>query len=231
MRRRLLTLLASVPALATALVTVTALGTPAPAAAAHIEARNPIVFVHGWNGDSFNWATMIGRLRADGYAASELFAWDYNHSQSNAVTAQQLGQFVDQVRARTGASQVDVVSHSMGGLNSRHWVKFLGGAAEVDDWVNLGGPNHGTTAASLCFWDVSCFQMRAGSSFLRQLNSGDETPGAVQYTTVWSPCDEVINPDTSTVLSGATNVRTGCVGHIGLLADPGAYAAVRSAVG
>jgi triacylglycerol lipase len=224
MRPRLLTLLTLVAAAAL-------LGTPAPAVAAEVQARNPIVFVHGWNGDSWNWAAMIDRLRADGYSSGELFAWDYNHSQSNTVTAQQLGQFVDQVLARTGAAQVDVVSHSMGGLNSRHWVKFLGGAAKVDDWVNLGGPNHGTTAASLCWWDLSCFEMRAGSSFLAQLNSGDETPGAVQYTTVWSPCDEVINPDTSTVLSGAVNVQTSCVGHLGLLTDSGAYAAVRAAVG
>jgi len=118
----------------------------------------------------------------------------------------------------------------MGGLNTRWWVKFLGGSAMVDDWVNLGGPNHGTTAASLCFWEVSCFEMRAGSSFLTQLNSGDETPGVVQYTTIWSPCDEIVNPDSSTLLSGATNLQTWCVGHLGLLTDWGAYTAVRLAV-
>ena len=229
MRRRLLVLLA-VLAATTANTASAALAAPANAAPAQVQARNPVVFVHGWNGDSWNWATMIDRLRADGYSAGELFAWDYDHTQSNAVIAQQLGQFVDGVLALTGASQVDVVSHSMGGLNSRYWVKFLGGADKVDDWVNLGGPNHGTTAASLCFWDVSCFEMRAGSTFLAQLNSGDETPGAVQYTTVRSPCDEVINPDTSTVLSGATNVQTFCVGHLGLLADWGAYLTVRSAL-
>lgn len=157
-------------------------------------------------------------------------AWSYNTSQPNAVTAQQLGQFVNAVLAATGAGQVDLVSHSMGGLNTRYWVKFLGGDARVDDWVNLGGPNHGTGAASLCFWETSCFEMRAGSGFLSQLNSGDETPGTVQYTTIWSPCDEIINPDTSTVLSGATNVQVGCVGHLSLLTDWGAYTVVRAAV-
>lgn len=225
MHRRLLALLALLTA-------TTALAVPAQALAApQVQARNPIVFVHGWNGSASNWSTMIDRLRGDGYSSGELFAWNYNTAQSNATTAQQLGQFVDGVLAATGASQADLVSHSMGGLNTRYWVKFLGGTGKVDDWVNLGGPNHGTTAASVCFWNVSCFEMRAGSTFLSQLNSGDETPGVVQYTTVWSPCDEVINPDTSTVLSGATNIQTWCVGHLGLLVDWGAYVAVRSAVG
>jgi hypothetical protein len=53
---------------------------------------------------------------------------------------------------------------------------------------------------------VSCREMLPGSSFLRALNSGDETP--VRYGTLWSPCDEIINPDTSVILSGATNART-----------------------
>jgi triacylglycerol lipase len=35
--------------------------------------------------------------------------------------------------------------------------------------------------------------MRIGSKFLGKLNAGDETPGAVNYGTWWSPCDEIIN--------------------------------------
>jgi triacylglycerol lipase len=48
----------------------------------------------------------------------------------------------------------------------------------------------------------------AGLVVPARLNSRDETPGAVRYGTLWSPCDEIINPDTSVILSGATNART-----------------------
>jgi triacylglycerol lipase len=72
--------------------------------------------------------------------------------------------------------------------------------------------------------------MLPGSSFLDALNSGDETPGTVRYGTFWSPCDEIINPDTSVILSGATNTRTGCIGHVSLLASPSVYAGVRDFV-
>ncbi|MEK7247148.1 MAG: lipase, partial [Chloroflexota bacterium] len=73
-------------------------------------------------------------------------------------------------------------------------------------------------------------QMLPGSRFLHQLNSGDETPGAVTYGTWWSPCDELINPDTSTILSGATNTQTACMAHSDLRTDATVYGQVRNFV-
>ena len=61
---------------------------------------------------------------------------------------------------------------------------------------------------------ASCRGMLPGSSFLRAHNSGDE----------------IINPDTSVILSGATNGRTAWIGHISLLASPRVYAGVRDFV-
>jgi triacylglycerol lipase len=72
--------------------------------------------------------------------------------------------------------------------------------------------------------------MRPGSSFLSQLNSGDESPGAVRYGTWWSPCDSVINPDSSVPVAGATNTQTACLGHSDLYADATVYGQVRAFV-
>ena len=72
--------------------------------------------------------------------------------------------------------------------------------------------------------------MIPGSSFLNQLNSGDETPGAVNYGTWWSSCDELINPDTSTILSGASNTNVGCLSHSGVKDSAAVYAQVREFV-
>ena len=72
--------------------------------------------------------------------------------------------------------------------------------------------------------------MIPGSSFLNQLNSGDETPGAVNYATFWSPCDELINPDQSVILSGATNTQTACMAHSDLRTDANVYTGVRNFV-
>jgi triacylglycerol lipase len=197
--------------------------------AASASAHDPILFVHGWNSSSSAWNTMVSRFSADGWTSSELDNWSYNWHQSNATTASQISSKVDSILAATGATKVDIVSHSMGGLSSRYYLKNLGGTAKVDDWVSLGGPNHGTNTANFCF-DTSCVEMRQGSSFLSALNSGDETPGAVHYGTFWSPCDEVINPDSSVSLSGATNTETACLEHSALHEDAGVYGMVREFV-
>jgi len=204
----------------------TVLGMALPAAAS---AHDPILFVHGWNSSSSTWNTMVSRFQADGWTASELNNWSYNWHQSNATTAADIGNKVNSILAATGATKVDIISHSMGGLSSRYYLRNLGGDQKVDDWVSLGGPNHGTDTANFCF-DASCVEMRQGSSFLKALNSGDETPGAVTYGTWWSPCDEVINPDSSVSLSGATNTQTACMSHSSLHEDAGVYAQVREFV-
>lgn len=191
--------------------------------------RNPILFVHGFSSSGTVWSTMISRFKNDGWTSGELFNWSYDTAQSNSVTAELIRQKVDGILAQTGASRVDIISHSMGGLSSRSYLKNLGGDLKVDAWVSLGGPNHGTNFANACY-TTSCGEMRQGSSFLTALNSTDETPGAVRYGTWWSPCDEIINPDTSVLLSGAVNTQTGCLSHGGLLYSATVYAQVRDFV-
>lgn len=212
------------------LLGVVVAGIAALAPAATATAVEPILFVHGWNSSGSIWNTMIGRFQADGWTAAQTNNWSYNTAQSNVTTAGQVNTKVDQIRAATGAAKVDIISHSMGGLNTRYYLKNLGGAAEVDEWVSLGGPNHGTQTAYACFWNTSCFEMQPGSSFLTNLNAGDETPGAVNYGTWWSPCDEIINPDSSVLLSGASNTQTACMGHSALYSDLTVYNQVRNFV-
>ncbi len=195
--------------------------------ASHVD---PILFVHGYTSNASAWDTMKARFQADGWESDRLYAYTFSSTQSNATIAQAVKQRVDEIRAATGAAKVDIVTHSMGGLSSRYYIKNLGGQSTVDDWVSLGGPNHGTTWAYGCFFISPCNQMIPGSSFLNALNSGDATPGSVTYGTWWSPCDELINPDTSTILSGATNTQTSCMSHSSLRTDLTVYGQVRDFV-
>jgi triacylglycerol lipase len=190
-------------------------------------AQDPILFVHGWSESATVWNTMIGRFEKDGYAKSSLSAYSYNTSQSNKVDAEtEVKSHVESLLKATGATKVDIIAHSMGSLNTRWYIKFLGGESKVDDWVSLGGPNHGTETANTCS-QTACIEMRVGSTFLSELNAGDETPGTVTYGTWWSPCDEIINPDSSVALTGATNNKTACLTHNALMTDETVYKGVR----
>lgn len=210
--------------LAVALATV-ALLAPAGMAAAY----DPILFVHGWSENESAWTTMIDNFEEEGWTSEELHNWRYNTSQSNATTAREVAAKVEEILRRTGAEQVDLVTHSMGGLSTRYYLKNLGGTEDVDDWVSLGGPNHGTSTAYFCF-STACTEMRPGSRFLTALNEEDETPGSTSYGTFWSSCDEIINPDESVLLSGATNTEIGCVGHIAMLSNTSVFEDVRDFV-
>ncbi|MFP8963973.1 esterase/lipase family protein [Streptomyces nanhaiensis] len=208
-----------------------ALVVPLTPATAQANASEPVVFVHGFAGKSGQFSTMTGNFRANGYSADQLYVFGYDSFRSNATIAGRLSDYIDGVLKQTGASKVDIVTHSMGGLSSRYYIKNLGGAGRVDDWVSIGGPNNGTAIAGFCSLLItSCKEMRAGSDFLRNLNAGDPTPGNVRYTTFRSPCDLVINPVDSTILDGADNRRTACLGHIGMISNTGVINAVRDVV-
>ncbi|WP_371658197.1 esterase/lipase family protein [Streptomyces sp. NBC_00280] len=225
MQRRMRRVTAAVSAVVSSILLSLSL-TAAPAQAA---THNPIVFVHGISSSSSSWNDWVADFKADGYTASELDAWSYSWSQSNVTTAQQLATEVKRVLAATGASKVDLVVHSMGALSARYYLKNLGGTAYVDDFVSAAGVNHGTTVASWCAWlYTSCSEMYTGSSFLTSLNSGDETPGSVSYASYWSNCDDALTPDTTAILSGATNVEVGCISHDEMNNDYGVYTQVRN---
>jgi triacylglycerol lipase len=192
--------------------------------------HDPILFVHGFMGNRDTFSKMIERFKNAGWPSGRLFNWTYDWKQSNITIASLIQAKVNALRTRTGASQVDIITHSMGGLSSRYYLKFLGGTTYVEDWVSLGGPNHGTKIANGCNW-TSCQQMRAGSSFLTTLNAGDETPGATNYLAYRSSCDWVIRPSSSVYLTGAANLPTSdpnattypCPGHSGLHKDAAVF--------
>jgi triacylglycerol lipase len=123
------------------------------------------------------------------------------------VSAQAVCDQIDEIRNRTGAATVDVVGHSQGALAVRYCVKYQGGLTKVTTMVSLGGPNYGTDRGSLVCQVIACRQMRPGSSFLAELNAGDDTPGTVRYYHV-SSLEEFggLNGEAVPLADGATNV-------------------------
>jgi triacylglycerol lipase len=228
--------LAALPLAGAALAVLTACGSitdPAGPDGARLAKRRPrtahapVLFVHGWNANATTWTTMVGRFKKDGWTSAELATFSYNTAQSNATTAAIIGGKVDSILAATGAARVEIVTHSMGALSARYYVRNLGGDGKVDALVSLGGPNHGTTTAYACL-QTACREMQPGSAFLTALNATDETWGTPRYATWWSPCDEVINPRSSTPLDGATNTQTACMTHSQLHEDATVYTQVRT---
>jgi triacylglycerol lipase len=110
------------------------------------------------------------------WTSAELANWSYNFHHVQCEHRRDHSPEGRLDPRRYGATKVDIITHSMGTLSARYYVRNLGGDGKVDALVSLGGANHGTSTANLCF-DASCVEMRPNSTFLTNLNSIDETWG------------------------------------------------------
>jgi triacylglycerol esterase/lipase EstA (alpha/beta hydrolase family) len=239
--RRLLVVVAVLAA------TLVAIVSPAPASAA--PRKDPVVIVPGFTTGpvvATGYLPLRDRLRRAGYDATLISYPDYGLGDIRTNSAR-LASTVAAVKARTGAARVDLVSHSMGGLVSRYYVKDLGGAAHVDSLIMLGTPNYGTNLANVaefltfgsCIGITSCEQMARGSSFLHALNAGDDTIGNVRYTSIATKVDLVVTPYTTSFLANDGNIANVTVqqqcwarlpGHLGLIFDGAVIGGVRDAL-
>jgi triacylglycerol esterase/lipase EstA (alpha/beta hydrolase family) len=145
--------------------------------------------------------------------------------------------------ARRKRGKIDVVGLSQGALQPRWAIRWWPDVRKrVDDYVAMAGTNHGAI-----FGDLACahecapalWQQRTTASFLAALNAGDETPGKVSYTSVYSLTDEIIQPvapEPTAALEGAANIAVQdiCpgryVGHVQSAADAAYYAVVLDAL-
>ena len=196
------------------------------------EHPRPVVLVHGtFLNRQANWSTYVPLLRNEGYC---VFAITYGVtadapwpiSVMGGVrpiedSAHQLRGFVDEVLAATGAEQVDLVGHSQGTLMPNYYVKFLGGAEKVQNYVSLaplwqgsrvnGGlagldPRQQDVIGGAC---PACLQMDPGSDLIAKMGEGGSpyAPG-VQYTNIMTRYDDIVTPYTSGYVTGpqATNI-------------------------
>jgi triacylglycerol lipase len=209
-----------------ALAAALGVGNLLPAGPAEAQsASNPVVLVHGWNGSTSSMATLKSRFEAQGRQAFSI----QMPGQNNVTNAQALATFINSVKAQTGATQVDLVSHSMGGLSTRYYIKSLGGGANVAQYVSLGSPHYGLLLA--CFLPTgSGGQMCTWSSFLSSLNSGDDTPGSMLYTTIYSTSDELVPNSSSRLDGGACFKSVSGVSHSGLTQNATVFTHVLAAV-
>ena len=192
--------------------------------------HDPILFVHGNGGNSNTFREMRARFVADGWREGvELFAFDYSSTVTNAANAQAIRNHVKYILERTGAGKVDIISHEMGSLSSRFYIRHFGGLQHVDAWVSLGGPNHGTTKQLACT-SIPCQEMDASSPFLEALNADVEGPPPVRYATWRSPCDEIVEPHESPSVWDAANFLTACMPNGELIRDAAVYQQVKGFV-
>ncbi len=194
-----------------------------------VEDAAPVVLVHGYGSIKSHWLTLQVALRRIG--VTDVTAINYNPWRGDIRTiAQQLVDHVDDIRARTGATKVNLVGHSMGGLVIRYAVDVLGLHDRVDRAITIASP-HGGSAFALLAGLVpgrrqltrSAAQMRPGSRFLRELDRAarENTASAVRWTALYSTGDFIVAGRSAKLRTpDAANVRVDADGHVAVLMSP-----------
>ena len=182
---------------------------------------DPVLLVHGYRGSPGTWLEMIGRFEAQDRTAVAIDL----PSEDNVANAAAIRSFI----AGKGWDRVDIVAQSMGGLSSRHFIKFLKSSATIDSYVSLGTPQYGIYSACVLPRTYGG-QMCPTSSFLRDLNRKDDTPGRAAWTTIYSTGDEYVPNSSSRLDGGACHVQVSGVGHNDMDNDAGIFAHVLAAV-
>lgn len=224
----------------------------------------PVVLVHGTTANlGANWVALSPMLKNAGYC---VYGLNYGQTLASALhinglgdiaaSAQQLKDFVNQVLSSTGASKVDIVGHSQGGMMPNYYIKRLGGASKVHTLVGLAPSNHGTTMSGLVTLGANLNllgfvnsimvigtpaleQQEVGSSFQNALFGDGDTVAGPRYVVIETEHDEVVTPYTNAFLSGpnVTNIliQNQCpndpVGHAGIAFDSPALQNVLNQLG
>lgn len=164
--------------------------------------NEPVIFIHGnsdaalGSGTGFTgWTSSINYFASQGYKSSEMYATTWGDA-SPALSAyqyhslpniQKVRAFIQAVKAYTGASKVDIVTHSMGVTLARKAI--LGGTG--NDSLNGGNYNLGASLTS----SVDAFVGIAGANWglVSCYQTGGSTPtcgatnGLYPGYAAWSP--------------------------------------------
>jgi len=166
--------------------------------------------------------------------------------------------FVDQVLAHTGATKVDFIGASQGGMLGELYLKFVAGArSKVANYIGIAPPTHGTTfnglvtlaqllppllpvvnatvIGTIC---PACVEQQIGSTTVNVLNYGPITQPGVNYTVIDTYWEDVVTPVGSAFINepGVSNkyLQTYCPyslsDHVLLTYDPGVWGLVANAL-
>ncbi|WP_330335420.1 alpha/beta fold hydrolase (plasmid) [Streptomyces sp. NBC_00536] len=223
----------------------------------------PVVLLHG---TFATWYEDLNYLQADlaarGYCTFALTYGAYDGFplvgglKPVAVSNLEIKEYVERVRAATGAAKVSVVGHSEGGLQALYLAKMQGIQSHIKAVVAIAPPTHGTDAARLVDLGDKVLGRGTldhiaatlgipvlsdefpGGPAIVALNDGPVAQPGIAYTVISSRYDELVTPTETAFVRepGVDNryVQDSCpldpVGHIGEAYDLNVWHLVRNAL-
>ena len=171
---------------------------------------HPILLVHGYGVSRGCWWSLRRRLEAAGHTVATLSMVPAYTSMGKLVP--QFKQRIEDVCQATGAKQVTLVAHSMGGLVCRSYLARHG-IEKVGKLITLATPHQGTELARIGL-GRNAREMEPDSLWLHDMASE-----AVKVPTLSlrNPYDNYVMPQDNQRLPGAKDVELPATGHVAML--------------
>lgn len=138
------------------------------------------------------------------------------------TAAGELGRWID--AAYPGATPIDLLGFSIGGVIARTWIQHHGGHRRTRRFISVGSPQQGTLTAWP--WPRRLFRgladLRHGSALLRALNGDLSTLAGIDCHSFYSALDLAVLPGWQAVLPIGERTLLPVATHPQLLRDPAA---------
>jgi pimeloyl-ACP methyl ester carboxylesterase len=197
-----------------------------PLPGSRTQGPRPVIVLHGYAMNRANFVPLAYRLHKAGLGP--IVGFEYWTLGRVAAGARQLGWFVDQIRAATGAAQVDVIGHSMGGVVGRYYVSLAGGDGTVANLVTIGSPHAGTDASKLGIGHPTR-ELLLGSKLCARL-ARSPPPVHTRMTWIWSHADALVpggwQAQAEARAAGADVIMFDDLGHVAMLGSRRVAAAI-----
>lgn len=172
--------------------------------------RNPVLLVHGYGLNRACFTFLQTYLHTRGWQ----WVWAANHRPRSSpipVFAKNLGRSIERLREETGAEQIDLVAHSMGGVVAAYALKEFGYAKYVRRLITLGTPWDGTKT-HVFGWMRECQDLAPGSEVIEAIADyqGDTLA-------VWSRHDHLMMPLKTAAPDHAETIELKHLGHLEML--------------
>ncbi len=178
----------------------------------------PVLLVHGFICNHRVWDDVALALRQAGHPVLAIDLEPlFTSIDDYAVLIEQA---VTELLAKSAASQVALVGHSMGGLAIRAWLRAHG-SSRVARIVSLGSPHWGTHSVktSMAPMMPNAGQMAWHSSWLQALDASETPATRALMHIALTHQDNVVYPQRGQTLAGATVTEFNGRGHLQLCLD------------
>lgn len=174
----------------------------------------PVIFIHGYFQNRADFVWMAKQFRKA--SLGPLYGFNYPWFDSVDRNVARLDRFVERVRSETGAAQVNLVAHSLGGIVVLEYAHAA--ADKVARCITIGTPHNGVK------WrgpipGRAAEALREGTAFTTERQ---QRTVASPTLSIYSTHDNIVHPPSTSELGprGGSDVAIDGLGHLSLLYSP-----------